>query len=203
MKKILFIGILSTFLINLVSAPPLCMNYDDFSNPNLNLERWKEYSNIGFSDEHFVEPVEEVYHVKQNVAMDTETNFQPRKKFISGDAFFYEVRYYPGVGNHFSQPLINGNYPPSQLEDCTSPGGCGPIGYWNGEPDLGAREGVYRINFEFFTDEVKMTAIRPDGVTIVNTFTGNSEPYEFAINTHTGHNGLMHFDFDNFMFCRG
>ncbi len=46
-----------------------------------------------------------------------------------------------------------------------------------------------------------MTAIRPDNVTVINTFTGNSEPYTLAINTHTGHNGLMHFDIDNATLC--
>jgi hypothetical protein len=47
-----------------------------------------------------------------------------------------------------------------------------------------------------------MIAVRPDNVTIINTFTGNSEPYTLAINTHTGHNGLIHFDFDNFVLCQ-
>ena len=53
----------------------------------------------------------------------------------------------------------------------------------------------------FLSNQVKMTAIRPDNITVVNTFTGNSEPYDLTINTHTGHNGLMHFDVDNVVFC--
>src|SRR3989344_9354289 len=47
-----------------------------------------------------------------------------------------------------------------------------------------------------------MNSTRPDGVSIINTFTGNSEPFTFAISTHTGNNGLMYFDYDNFNIYR-
>src|SRR3989344_4010775 len=89
---------------------------------------------------------------------------------------------------------------PLNTNKCLASGGCGPIGYWNGVPDLGAQIGTYRINFDFFQNQVRMTAIRPDNITIINTFTGNSAPYTLDINTHTGHNGLMHFDYDNFFY---
>ena len=71
----------------------------------------------------------------------------------------------------------------------------------NGVPDLEAQIGIYKITYEFSSNKVKMIAIRPDNVTIINTFTGNSAPYNLTINTHTGHNGLMNFDFDNVVIC--
>lgn len=49
-----------------------------------------------------------------------------------------------------------------------------------------------------------MTTLRPDNVSVINTFTGNAEPYTLDINTHIGHNGLIHIDYDNFVLkkCR-
>lgn len=199
--KRLIIFILPLLFIGIVSAVQICEVYDDFGSGILNLSKWNEYSNIGFTDEHFVNTSEKIYHIKQNIQGDKETNLEPNRQFVAGESFSYEVLYESGNGNHFSQPLINGNYPPTQIEPCLAPGGCGPIGFWNGVPDLGAQIGTYSINFEFLHNEVKMTAIRPDNVAIINTFTGNSEPYTLTINTHTGHNGLMHFDYDNFEIC--
>ncbi len=181
-----------------------CQIYDDFSSGVLNESKWSESTFHGrpFTDEHFVNFSEGVYHVAQIFSGDAETNLAPKKQFIAGDSFSYEVIYNGGSGNHFSQPLINGNYPPTQLEICLASGGCGPIGFWNGVPDLEAQIGKYKITFNFSLNEVKMTAIRPDNITIVNTFTGNSQPYNLTINTHSGHNGLMHFDYDNVIICK-
>ena len=182
----------------------LCQTYDDFSGDTLDLSKWEEYTGFkvnSFTDEHFVNTSEEVYHIQQNSQGDRETNLKPKRQFVAGESFSYEVIYKGGSGNHFSQPLINGNYPPTQIESCLAPGGCGPIGFWNGVPDLEAQTGTYKINFEFFPNEVKMTTVRPDNITIINTFTGNSAPYNLTINTHTGHNGIMHFDYDNTIIC--
>lgn len=187
-------------------SPSSCRVYDDFSSGQLNPAKWAESTWHGqpFTDEHFVSHLGSEYHVQQNVERDAETNLAPRRQFFAGESFSYEVTYRGGSGNHQSQPLINGNYPPSQIEPCDfRTAGCGAIGYWNAFPDLGAHKGTYRITYEFFPTQVKMTAIRPDGVVIVNTLTGNSEPYTLTINTHTGHNGRMHFDYDNFTLCDG
>ena len=136
-------------------------------------------------------------------AAGAETNLAPNIQFISGESFSYDAIYNNGSGNHASQPLINGNYPPTQLETCNFPiAGCGVIGWWNDAPDLGAEKGTYHITYEFSSNQIKMTAIRPDNVTIINTFTGNSEPFTLAINTHTGDvNGLINMDYDNFVLC--
>ena len=178
--------------------------YDNFSFEPLNTNKWMElqFHNDPFTDEHFVNSSENggVYHVAQVSMGDAETNLRPTINFTAGQSFSYEVTYSDGSGNHFSQPLINGNYPPTQTNPCLASGGCGPIGYWNGVPDLGAQIGTYKIRFDFFQTQVMMTSVRPDNVTITNTFTGNSAPYTLDINTHTGHNGLMHFDYDNFYF---
>ena|SRR3989344_4145796 len=181
-----------------------CQVYDKFSSGSLNTSKWLETTFHGdpFTDEHFVNPLEKAYHIKQNITRDAETNLGPRRQFVAGETFSYKVKYMGGSGNHASQPLINGNYPPTQIEPCNyQTAGCGVIGYWNAAPDLGAQIGTYKIKFKFFPDKVKMTAIRPDGIKIINTFTGNSQPYNLTINTHTGHNGLMHFDYDNFVVC--
>ena len=193
---LVFLGI---FLIGIVSAVQVCETYDDFSSENLDLNKWNEYSNIGFTDEHLVE--NNIYHISQNTEGDRETNLEPKRQFVNGESFSYELIYNSGSGNHASQPLINGNYPPSQIEVCSASGGCGVIGFWNSIPDLEAQNGTYEITFEFFSNQVKMKTIRPDDVEIINTFTGNSEPYNLTINTHTGHNGLLDFDYDNFILC--
>ncbi|MDO8460083.1 MAG: hypothetical protein Q7S74_03170 [Nanoarchaeota archaeon] len=197
----------SNYTCNNGACMPLGLTglYDDFSSGFLDSTKWIESTFHGdpFTDEHFVNISEEAYHIEQNIEGDRETNLEPTRLFNAGDSFYYEVVYKGGSGNHQSQPLINGNYPPSQIESCNYPiAGCGAIGYMNDFPDLGAQIGTYRINFEFFHNQVKMTTIRPDNVNIINTFTGNSEPYKLTINTHTGHNGLMHFDLDNFYINR-
>ncbi len=203
MKIAVFFTLSFFFLLSFASAVQVCDLYDDFSSGALNSSKWEESTFHGdpFTDEHFVNVTEEVYRIAQNSPGDAETNLAPKRHFIAGESFSYDIIYNGGSGNHFSQPLINGNYPPSQIESCLAPGGCGPIGFWNGVPDLQAQIGVYKINFSFSPNEVKMIAIRPDNVTIINTFTGNSEPYNITINTHTGHNGLMHFDYDNVVIC--
>ncbi|MEK6916046.1 MAG: hypothetical protein AABW89_05905 [Nanoarchaeota archaeon] len=175
--------------------------YDNFSSGQLSNNSWIEstWHNRPFTDEHFVNTTEQVYHIAQISVGDAETNLRPIRQFIAGESFSYEVTYRGGSGNHASQPLINGNYPPSQIEVCNyTTAGCGVIGYWNAAPDLGAQVGTYKIKFDFSQNQVRMTSIRPDNITIINTFTGNSAPYTLDINTHTGHNGLMHFDYDNF-----
>ena len=179
---------------------PQTVLYDDFSSGSLNTNKWIEsqWHSRPFTNEHLVNSSEGAYHIRQNIVGDAETNLQPKRIFNSGDSFSYEIKYYNGSGNHASQPLINGNYPPSQLEVCNyQTAGCGVIGYWNALPDLGKIEGIYKINFNFSSNQVKMTTIRPDNVIVTNTFTGNSAPYNLTINTHTGHDGLMHFDIDN------
>lgn len=201
MKRWVIFGLILLFL-GLTSATQTCQVYDYFSSGSLNLSKWYEYSNINFSEEHFVDQIGEVYHVQQNIIGSSETNLQLKMQFNTGDVLSYDAIYVSGVGNRASQPLINGNYPPTQIEPCLASAGCGVIGFWNGVPDLQAQPGIYNIKFEFFHNQVKMTTIRPDNVTIINTFTGNSEPYNLTINTHTGHNGTMHFDYDNFVLCK-
>jgi len=182
----------------------ICRSYDAFSSGNLNAAKWEEASWHGrpFTDEHYVSSEKEKYHTAQNIEGDAETNLRPKRQFTAGDSFSYDIIYNSGSGNHASQPLINGDYPPAQLEECSYiTEGCGVIGYWNANPDLGSQVGKYHINFEFFPSEIKMTAVKPDNSVVVNTFTGNSEPYELIINTHTGHNGLMHIDYDDAIIC--
>jgi len=200
--KILFSISLFIFLVGTASAVQSCQTYDDFSSGTLDASKWTEsiFHGDPFTDEHLIK--NGFYHVAQNVARDAETNLAPTRQFIAGESFSYDVLYNGGSGNHQSQPLINGNYPPSQIETCNfTTAGCGAIGFMNAFPDLGAQIGIYHVKYEFFSNQVKMTAIRPDNVTIVNTFTGNSAPYTLTINTHTGHNGLMNFDYDNFVIC--
>lgn len=192
-------------LILLVDARPIQKRvlYDDFSSGNLSQNKWIESQFHGnpFTDEHFVDNVEQAYHIAQLSVGDAQTNLRPLLNFTAGQSFSYEATYNGGSGNHASQPLINGNYPPNQTNPCNfTTAGCGVIGHWNAAPDLGAIVGTYKIRFDFSQHKVVMTATRPDNITIVNIFTGNSAPYTLDINTHTGHNGLMHFDYDNFYF---
>lgn len=204
-KLLFFLGLFILSISMISSANYSWRLYDDFSSGSLDTNKWIEYKGFQvniFTDEHFVNATEGAYHINQSVQGDRETNLKPNRSFTSGEAFSYQVLYKGGSGNHFSQPLINGNYPPTQIEPCLAPGGCGPIGFWNGVPDFGAQIGIYNITYEFSSNQVKMNATRPDGISIVNTFTGNSEPYNLSINTHTGNNGLMHFDFDNFKLYR-
>src|SRR3989338_11401564 len=175
--------------------------YDDFSSGVLDADKWVEstWHNRPFTDEHYVNQSEGRYHVVQNFPRDAETNLVVNRVFYPGESLRYEIIYNGGSGNHQSQPLINGNYPPSQENQCFYlTAGCGPIGYWNALPDLGNQIGTYKITQEFLVGKVIMTAIRPDNVVVQNNFTGVSAPYTFTLNTHTGHDGIMHFDLDNF-----
>jgi len=205
----LILFVVAVFLIGFVSSTntnsiATCRMYDNFNSGELDLNKWFErtWHDRPFTDEHYVDSTEGRYHVAQHNRWDAETNLGFTREFNPGDLLFYEVYYNSGDGNHMTQPLVNGNYPPESEEECPNRNaGCGTIGYWNGEPHLGTQIGKYKVKFEFLDDKIRARFTRPDGTSEIYNWIGFSDPYVIEFNTHTGHNGILHMDYDNIIVC--
>lgn len=173
--------------------------YDDFSSGILDVTKWSESQFQGhpFVDEHFVNGSSQTYIARVNSVGDKEVLLTPTREFVSGESLLYDLIYNSGSGNHLSQVLIDGNYPPETIPQITPNPGSGTIGFWNGIPDVGNTLGTYQIRQDFHPDRIEQTVIRPDGSSISHSYKSVIEPYTFSINLHTGGNGLMNYEIDN------
>lgn len=181
--------------------------YDDFSGETLDLNKWIETykNNLPFSDEHFVDVNEEVYHVAQYTTRDSSAQLIPTKDFLVGEVLEFDIFYNSGSGNNlagFSRIIVNGNRISLQsyLDSCsTVNSGCGVIGNWNQVTDIGNQVGKYHIKMEFLNNGILMTTTRPDNTVIQHNYVGLNAPYKPLFTAQTGHNGLIHVDYDNFV----
>lgn len=188
-----------------------CFTYDDFSNGSLNPDKWTESTLTTYLDEHFISSEDGgVYHTAQLNPGNADVVFTPTREFNPGEILEHTVNYVSGEGNQQFQYMFNdatwsGGY--TWLEDCTTPSpGCNGIGHWNGDTDVGAQLGVYNRRLEFLEDRIFITTTRPDGTQINHTAIDDGSgnlvpPYTVHLIPHTGHNGITHFDFDNFEIC--
>lgn len=199
MRKSLIALIAATIFGIVPSAKADLVLYDNFSSTALNNTKWTESTWHGrpFTDQHAINPLEQRYQLIQDNRGDAETILTPTRQFVAGDTLQFDIYYNSGEGNNLTQILINGNYPPIVDPQTTPLPGSGTIGFWNGIPDVGNEFGKYTIKQEFFSDRILMTTVRPNGTSIQHTLSGISGPYSIGINTHTGHNGTLHFDIDN------
>ncbi|MEK6952767.1 MAG: hypothetical protein AABX29_07165 [Nanoarchaeota archaeon] len=203
MKNKAILIILAVFLISSVSAVQVCEVYDDFSSGVLNASKWSESTaTTFFTDEHFVDTSNENYHVAQYSAVNRDTKLIFNRDFFPGEEFKYTLTYNSGSGNQYSSVFPWGDDASAIIEDCTTPSpGCGGVGYWNGETAIGIQKGNYLVAYQFFDNYVILNFTRPDNTNIWFKMSNLNPPYHFGVSTSTGHNGVMHFDYDNFELC--
>ena len=193
---------LAVFLISSVSAVQVCEVYDDFSSGVLDTSKWNEATTVGFTDEHFVNITAENYHVAQYSASHKDTKLLFNREFFPGDEFKYNLIYYSGSGNQYSSISPWGDDANAIIEDCTTPSpGCGGVGHWNGDTAMGVQKGSYLVKYQFFENYMILNFTRPDNTNIWFKMSNINPPYHMGVTTSTGHNGIMHFDYDNFILC--
>jgi hypothetical protein len=189
------IFLLSIFLISLIgfaSAEQVCEVYDDFSNGSLDLTKWEEVSPT--IDEHFVQ--NQVYHTAQLTASDKVILLKMKDKLFSvGDTLEYDVNYVNGEGNRQTRIQLNDDVRYSLF------------GFWNTIEDAGVSNdlGNYHVKITFLENEVLNEITLPNG-TITHTRPDGHLPssgieHSFGIVTRTGHNGIVHMNYDNFIIC--
>ena len=198
MKYKILLGIfLLSVLITTISAAQVCEIYDDFSSQTLNTDKWEEL--IGKStaedwlDEHYIDTTNQNYHTSQLSQADRGVELKALHTFQAGETLEFDLIYNYGSGNHwgcaFWDETSSWNY------------GLTCIGHWNEINANNGNYGTYHYKAEFQNNGINITRTLPD-LSVENWFYSNIEtPYTFSVVSKTGHNGLLHFDYDNFKIC--
>jgi len=174
--------------------------YDDFSESELNLTKWSiDYGCCGPLTENYIDVTRGVYHMLQDtpfspgkgVSLTMENQLQP------GNIIEYDLDYVSGSGNNIHNVRINnipwGDLETSQCSDCY-------IGFWNNPGRGGTDFGKYKVRMEL-GNSLFLSVKKPDGSYWNQTFSLSkvgSPPFTLTFITGTGHDGIMHFDLDNF-----
>jgi hypothetical protein len=177
----------------------ICMKYDDFSGQNLSLNKWSE---SGTLDEHYLNSFEGAYHTKQNSPADRTAVMQVlNHNFSPGETFRYEMDYNFSSGNVGSFVSID-----------SATNNWLPIGYWSGcgggsgprACPAGNDTGTYNVKVDFYQGYYNVTIRNPNGTWIPMTgfpqIGGTTHTVGFG--TRTGHNGIVHMDYDTVQICR-
>ncbi|MBI5872147.1 hypothetical protein HZB88_03615 [archaeon] len=201
LKTISCLIMVLVFCLSFVSAEV----YDDFSSGELDEDLWTVSvgSVSNYLEEYYLDTVNANYHTAKLTAGEASVLLIMNREFSAGDSISYEVNYVSGSGNAFSRLYIDGNYLELRMRDVDSYdcGSCptsGSIGYWNGDSEVGNSLGAYYVEVIFNEDTADISITNPEGEIWAYTTTSLSEPHTFGIETRTGHNGLVHFDYDNF-----
>ena len=185
MKKLIIIPILILCLVTFVSA----YLYDDFSNEELDQNKWSASGNM---DEYYVE--NGVFHTAQNSGADRYTNLMMvNQEFTTGDVVEYDLVYESGSGNRMSNIIIDN----IELNHYAI-----LVGYWNEVQQSGNDFGTYHFRVEFVENTVNVFVTKPNGETVqinIGNPQINGNIHTFGVGTRTGHNGIVEMDFDNFV----
>jgi len=177
-------------LINVVNAAQVCQTYDDFSSGVLDTSKWEETSVT--IDEHFVDV--DTYHTAQLVPADKQIILEVQNTFFPGDIIEYDVDYISGSGNRIHRAVIDNL-------------GYSLFGFWNSVSDGGVGNdfGLYHVKITFTEEGLSNEITLPNG-SIVHTRPDGNLPssglsHTFSLETRTGHNGIVHIDYDNVIVC--
>ncbi|MFH1824235.1 MAG: hypothetical protein ABH873_03300, partial [Candidatus Firestonebacteria bacterium] len=214
MKQSIFIlFIASIFLISFsINVSAETFVYDDFSGPELDLSKWFFETELdpyaeGHPDEYYVDTALQNYHVKQNTQSNRQLLVSMSRILQPGETLEYDVDYVSGDGNRVTTFHINYvpngrslGYYMSEQYGCSY---CGFIGFWNSPGSIGNDFGLYHFKIEFVDDFMRVHVTKPDSSVWTTVIYGNQTsleaPYKFTFESRTGHNGIMHFDYDNFV----
>ena len=177
--------------------------YDDFSSGTLDTSRWEERGSL---DEHYVNSEEGSYHTAQLAEADKEATLGLLRDFKAGESLEYNVNYRECSGNILGRIIINKQAGDTGLQtpQCEGQGFAtgGAVGFWNGLSCVGQSiNGLYHVKIDFFDEHVDATFTDPNGniITYSPIFSQTIAPYTVEMQTRTGHNGIAHIDYDNFI----
>lgn len=188
--NLVIVIVLVVGLLNVVNAEIVCETYDDFSSGSLEEEKWEEIGgsdvNSLFVDEHLVE--DETYHTANLNQADKGVTLKLKgHTFLPGEVVEYDIEYIGGSGNRISIVDLDDNYR-----------WLGQIGTWN---DAGDNFGTFHFKVEFDNQGADVIITKPDETTITKRLDSLGETHTFGFGTRTGHNGLVHMDYDNVIIC--
>jgi hypothetical protein len=162
------------------------------SNPPItNISFAQEVTPKEYPTSDVVEYINGTYITKQLSKHDSEIRLRVNYALKAGDSIEYDVNHVSGEGNHMSRIVINNLYLDEQLS------GDGAIGYWNGVHGYGNDFGVYRVKVTYANTEATIEVTQPSGSNKQDTV-GITGTDSFAIESHSGDNGLFEFDYYNF-----
>ncbi len=179
------------------------IEYESFNTGLLNISKWIETPtpNAIFTDEHYVNNITQRYHIAQNTQAQRGTMLNFNRTFVPGEVLVYDVYYNNASGNSQHGCRVNGNYCSQSgvFPNPTPSPGSGAIGYWNGLTDIGNATGKYKIVEIFRQNEIEQFIISPSqSFGWQHAYTSVIQPYNFATFSHTGHNGQINNEYDNF-----
>ena len=176
------------------SQPPASVVYDDFSSGSLDSSKWTVSTDAaGYTTEYKVDASEGRYHTLQNTARDAVVFLEMTRKINAGERVEFDVNYVSGSGNNIQYVKINGK----GIADIMGCSNCGAIGFWNTAGSVGSSTGTYHFKFTFKSNKQVLMETTSGFSQILSV--GDNYPYTFRLVSGTGHNGLMHFDYDNFV----
>ena len=196
-KTNLFILIVCAIYFTLPSASAFI--YDDFSGSELNLTKWNVSAGVdGFGpiSNFNLDAINKNYHTEQTIAADGRVRIRlSNYLFGNGESLDYDVLLNSGSGNYISRVVIN-DVPLDVSGLCPY---CAAIGYWGQPMAEGDAVGKYHIRLSFNQSNTTIKIIRPDNTFTFYQASNYNAPFVFAIETTTGHNGITHVDYDNFI----
>lgn len=189
--------IIFLFSLNLISAVYVCEDYDDFSNPVLDLNKWEirqDPEGRPLMDEYWIDSILNNFHTQQNTAEDRRVYLVPNHQFKTGDMVSYDLNVISKEGNWGNLIILTGD----QYHRLSS------VGY-NGGPQSIDDTGLFHVEIEFFEDTLEIRTTRDVGENETHniSLTSPNGIYELYTGSFTGHNGMLHMDFDNFRICEG
>lgn len=179
--------VLSGFLVT--AGKPIL--YDNFESGRLNSEKWEirqDTEGQPLMDEYKVlrEDNNYVFHTQQYQATDRRVYLFPTRNFTTGDSIEYDINLLSRQGTYASMVLLTGD---QYIR-------IGIRGTAAGFDELGL------AHVKLIFSEYQLTVIRrtPSGQTLYDYLHLNNAngTYQLYIGSFTGHDGLVHMDYDNF-----
>jgi hypothetical protein len=171
------------------SSTPDTSNCPNVSITSLSLTQ--EETPKGYPTSDVVEYTDGTYVTKQLTKRDSEIRLRMNYAPKTGDIIEYDVNHISGEGNYMSRLVINDFYLDEQLS------GDGAIGFWNGVHGYGNALGIYHIKVQYSNTQVIVDVATPSGSNKEDTV-GRTGTNSFAVESHSGDNGLFEFDYSNF-----
>ena len=194
-KSFFIITLSLVFIASFVSSVQVCETYDDFESGILNTSKWEIKQDVEgqpLMDEYGVleENGEFVFHTQQNIAEDRRIYLFPKRQFTTGDVLKYDVGIISKEDNYGNMVLLTG-------DQYIRIGIMGYSGGVQGFDELGTAH----IELEFEENNLIVRRHSPSGTDLLDNLalSNSNGTYEFYVGSFSGHNGIVHMDYNNFI----
>lgn len=183
---------------NVLRTETLCNEvYDDFSEETLNLTKWEEYDASKPVDEHNLDTENQNYHTAQLIPSDKGIELKMLQQLQAGNIIEFDQIYSEGSGNHWGCTFWDEQADWSLNNYITC------LGHWNEIDAYSNQYGIYHYQASYGDNYVDIIRTLPNGT--IQSWRGFEgaiiPPYGFSVHSRTGHDGTLHFDYDNVNFC--